>query len=544
MATVIQFNDGPPEDDTPPFDYDEPEAGEYHHPSNEPAHHAQGNGSGPSRTLVRLLPGCLHKYAAATEGLIAQEVYVRGGDLVRIGLSPDLANPAGSLHITRDERQAVVLPVSAEHLRRRLTELAQFQVYRRREKDWVDIDCPKDLAANIMGAGDWPQFKSLTAIATAPFIRPDLTICATHGYDAATGVYLRPAQAFPSIPAEPTRTEADEALSALMQAFGEFPFAEPASRAVFAANVLTAAVRVTLGTSPVFFYTAPVPATGKTLLARMPNLIATGTEPAIRPHTDESEEVRKVLYSALLAGDSALLFDNVPNGVKIRSAILCGFTTAASYADRRLGTSDSRGLPNRVVVTITGNNITPCGDLARRSLVCRLDVNAESARGRQFQIPDLMTYVMQRRPTLLTAALTIVRGYIAAGCPHVAKPLESFEAWSRLCRDPLIWLGMADAVESQATETDDEVDALRAAFTALAAVFNGKEFMSRDVCAAVGSAAMEMRATLSAAGCSDADDSAKVGYWLRANRDKVAAGHKLVVRPPSEGTTKWRLRRL
>jgi putative DNA primase/helicase len=274
----------------------------------------------------------------------------------------------------------------------------------------------------------------------------------------------------------------------------------------------------------------------------MPNLIATGTEPAVRPHTDESEEVRKVLYSALLAGDSALLFDNAPNGVKIRSAVLCGFTTAATYADRRLGTSDSRGLPNRIVVTITGNNITPCGDLARRSLVCRLDVNAESARGRQFRISDLASHVTRHRSAMLAATLTIVRGYIAAGCPRVAPPLESFEAWSRLCRDPLIWLGMADAVESQVTETDDEVDSLRAAFTALTSVFDGREFMARDVCAAMGSSAMELRAALSAAGCSDADDAAKIGYWLRANRDKVTAGQKLIARPSRDGISKWRLR--
>jgi hypothetical protein len=70
----------------------------------------------------------------ATETLVAHELYVRGGNLARIGLSSDLASTARRL-ITCDERQAVVLTVSAEYRRRRPTERAQFQVYRRRENE-------------------------------------------------------------------------------------------------------------------------------------------------------------------------------------------------------------------------------------------------------------------------------------------------------------------------------------------------------------------------------------------------------------------------
>src|ERR1019366_9055548 len=114
--------------------------------------------------------------------------------------------------------------------------------------------------------------------------------------------------------------------------------------------------------------TAPTVATGKTLLSKSANIIATGNEPAIRPYTEDSEEQRKVLFSSLLAGDSGLLFDNVPSGVKVRSSVLCAFSTAVVYADRKLGTSESHTLANTVLVALTGNNITPAGDLARRSL--------------------------------------------------------------------------------------------------------------------------------------------------------------------------------
>ena len=87
------------------------------------------------RLVIRLEAGLLHEYAGAAERLIAGEVYIRGGRLVRIGLSPELGLTFGPA-MQRDARQAVVLPVSGEYLRRRLSERAEFQVYRRREKEF------------------------------------------------------------------------------------------------------------------------------------------------------------------------------------------------------------------------------------------------------------------------------------------------------------------------------------------------------------------------------------------------------------------------
>jgi len=495
------------------------------------------------RELVQLVGGRLHEYAVVAEQLVSAEVYVRGATLARIGLPAELPS-AERQGIERNERQSVLISVSAEYLRRRLTELADFQVYRRREKEWMSVDCPKDLAANIIGMGDWPNFRPLTAIASAPFIRPDLTICDTPGYDAATGVYLQPAYEFPTIPSEPTREDADAARAFLLEPFGEFPYAAPEHKAVFAAHVLTATVRVTLPTSPLFFYSAPTAATGKTLLARMPSFITTGVDPALHPHTDDGEELRKVLFASLLAGDSTLVFDNVPNGMKIRSPVLCGFLTAPTFGDRRLGVSENRKLPNRVVVALTGNNITATGDAARRSLVCRLDANAESARGREFKIPNLVEHVTRLRPQLFAAALTIVRAYIVAGCPRQAHALESFENWSQLCRDPLMWLGMANAVDSQEGETDEEIDVLRAAFKALATAYGPREFTARDLADAMGPPAMGVREALASAGCSDPGDAIKVGYWLRAARDKVAADLKLRSRSGHQSIGTWRLTRM
>src|SRR5690606_34655478 len=109
------------------------------------------------------------------------------------------------------------------------------------------------------------------------------------------------------------------------------------------------------------------------------------------------------------------------------------------------------------------------GDLARRSIVIRLDADTENLRARRFKIADLKAHVAARRPDLLVAALTIVRAFAAAGCPPQANALPSFEAWSRIARDPLLWLGMSDPVATQDAETEDESQAIGPAFELLAA---------------------------------------------------------------------------
>jgi hypothetical protein len=499
--------------------------------------------SDSGREVIQLQASQLHNYAPAAERLIAQDVYVRGQQLVRLGIAPELASVAKNL-VKRSSQQRVIVPVNVEYLRRRLTSLAEFQRYSGREKKWNPTDCPRDLVQNILVAGDWEHFRPLEAIATAPFLRADLTVCDTPGYDPASCVFYAPNALFPSIPAKPGKDDAVAALERLSEPFKQFPYAG-VSEAAFLSHVLAAVGRHAINTMPVFAYTAPLVASGKTLLAGMPSRIADGVEPGLHPYTDEAEEIRKVLMSALLAGDPGVLFDNVPNGTKVRSPVLCGFVTAAVYSDRRLGVSESVTLPNRCNVVLTGNNVTPAGDFARRCLVVRLDVDAESARGREFEIQNLQAHVLAHRPQLLVDALTIVLAYAQTGLPGpIPKPLESFETWSRIARDPLVWLGKGDAVETQQLETEDELAPLKEAFERIGGQPTlSSTFAARDIATLAGRfEGTELKAAIEGAGCSDATSPLKVGYWLREFRDRVASDRKLVQVGNSGGKAQWRLR--
>jgi putative DNA primase/helicase len=502
-----------------------------------------------ARPVIYLVGGELHNYAAQCETILADDIYVRERALVRIGGAKELA-PEDAGAVRRDDTQAVIIPASVEYLRRRLNQRVGFQAYRRREKAWITTDCPKDLVFNIAGQGEWPTLRRVTTVARAPFARPDGTICETPGYDAASRVFYQPNADFPPVPTNPTRSDAEHALSALLAPFEEFPFATAAARSAFVANILTEVARPAIDTSPAFFYTAPTPGTGKTLLSEMPSRIVHGCGPALRPWAEGTEELRKGLFSSLLAGDRTIGYDNLSNGSKIRSPILCVFLTANVYSDRKLGASESPAIPNRSVVFLTGNNLTPAGDLARRSIVIRLDANTTRLRGRRFLISDLRGYVTEHRPALLVAALTVIRAYTMSSAPGGEAPLPSFEHWSRFASGPLIWLGMADPVTTQDDETEDEAVSLADAFRLIAEhpMMGDKEFMASDLARMcdelISSDDDPLRAVIEAAGCSAPSDQIKVGYWLREKRDHIAGGYKLIRGTATRGARKWKLRRV
>jgi putative DNA primase/helicase len=521
-----------------------------------------GSGELPERDTsdgkinIGLKGGELGNNSAILTNALIPSVFVRGGSLVRLGHGQEIGrqetdertgvtwwvDPSG---IRRNASQVLCLQASAEWLRLELMRLAHFHKFDARSGRWSDADCPTELATMISKLGSWPGMRPLVSITSVPILRPNMTVCVTPGYDSATGIYYNPTLEVPAIPAHPSRDDAFAALDRLFAPFAQFPYVGAEARAVFLSHLLTDVVRQSVPTSPVFGYTSPVAGTGKTLLADMPGIVARGVEyPSHHTYVEDKDELRKVLFAALLAGDPTLIIDNIPNGHTLRAPVLCNFATSGTFGGRVLGVSKVMDLPNRCTVVLTGNNVTPAGDLARRSLVCRLDANAESGRGRTFTISNLRRHVVEHRAQMIVDVLTVVRAYALAGRPKVAHPLESFEEWSQWVRDPLVWLDKADAVASQATETDDEVGPLRGAFRAIAVATNGKPFTSAQLAAKCMpsdarpetiAAANALRDALLEAGA----NLEKVGYWLKGIKGRVADGWKLATEGAEHSAAKW-----
>jgi len=543
--SVLQFEDDSfawmAPDDGP---WDEP----YYYPDPELATQATpgraegGTTASPAtaKPTIYVDPGLLPAIVKQSCALLDAVVYKRGVQLVRIGRGSELADG-----VMRLGSQPVLLPVTRQWIIRELTEKASFERWDKRTQNYKIIDCPTNIAATIESGTDDETFNPLVALASVPFLRADGSVGDTPGYDPATGLYYAPTLSFAPLSAHPDWHEARAALDQLLDLVKQFPFASDASRSVFLSDVLTAIARPTLPKSPVVLYSATMAGTGKTLIASLPNLIAYGyatTHPW--PHGND-EELKKIFTSILLAGDPVVVFDNVPNGAMIKSAALSQFATSDDYADRKLGESVRVRCKNRTRVVLTGNNVTLASDNARRTLVCDLQLAVESPRDRGviFEQPALASFVLANRSRLIHAALTVLRAYALHPEPLRLPPLESFEDWSWRVRDALIWLGQEDPVS--AVRFDNEgTGEIAQAFEAIAVtatlkcrkVIKGKalEFRANEL-AQWALSAGSLRDALEMAGCSDATSTAKLGYWLRAHRNRIAGGRKLACRIVNQG---------
>lgn len=466
------------------------------------------------------------------------DTFMQGNALTRLGRLND--DPK----VRRSSDQINLIPVTYGWAHPYLSTRARFENFDGRAKDWVHVKAPKELVNVWLGQKDWPELRPLDAIARAPFVRPDGSICEDPGYDVSSRALCLPSVVYPRVNQGATREDALLAAARLLAPFDEFPYASAKFRSAFLSHILTEVTRLALDVCPMYWYTAPDAGTGKSMLADMPSAIVHGVLPPRRPWNGEGDELRKVLFASLLNGDRSITFDNVPSGSKVRAAELCAFITSSTWQDRRLGESTTISLPNRSVVVASGNNITPVADMARRSVVVRLAANSETMKQRVFKVPYLVPHIMKMRSQLLIDALTIIQAFNNAGAPHGDFPmLASFEKWSHFCREPLLWLGFEDPCATQ-TETDDETQSASGVFTRLCTAFADRTFSAMDVAKLAGSisdADGELAAMMKEAGCAEPNSHKHVGYWLRLMRDKVSGGVKLVSAARDRVGAKWRL---
>ncbi len=219
------------------------------------------------------------------------------------------------------------------------------------------------------------------------------------------------------------------------------------------------------GPSPLFLVDANIRASGKTLLVDAASIILTGRPVPRMSCPDNDEEMRKRITAIALGGDQLILVDNVAG--ELGSAALDAALTGTIWKDRILGRSEIVEMPLVTTWAATGNNVILKADTSRRVCHIRLNSPLENPEERQdFQHPDLLKWVHAKRPRLLAAALTILAAFCRAGRP--ARGLAtwgSFEGWSDLVRQSIVWIGLPDPGETRqalARAADREAGALRA----------------------------------------------------------------------------------
>jgi hypothetical protein len=189
--------------------------------------------------------------------------------------------------------------------------------------------------------------------------------------------------------------------------------------------------------------------------------------------------------TVLQASRRAVMFDNVPNGKKIGDAVIDTLLTKTEWSDRALGSNELVEYPALAAWSANGNNIGVKADTARRVYPCRLEPDDDRPEERtDFKHADIRKFVEKNRAELLTAAFTIIRGWIAAGAPECGVPaLGSYEGWSSV-RRAVIYAGAADplgGMEEFREMSDEKRETLHAIITGFEAIWPGVEVSSSVV---------------------------------------------------------------
>lgn len=293
---------------------------------------------------------------------------------------------------------------------------------------------PMTLARNILAESSWP-FPELKGVVESPVLRPDGTVLESPGYDLATGLFYAPAPDLDMMdaPLDPSRAQVRAALRLIGNIFADFPFLGDADRANTLAALLTPILRPAItGPVPMFALDAPKQGTGKTLIASVISIIATGRPPNVKtiPGKDDENEWRKFLTAELRQSPTVVILDNADR--QVRSAALAAMLTTTSWSDRLLGASEILHLPASCFWVLTGNNLSLSADLIRRTFASRIDATTADPHLRGgFKFPDLISHVMRTRGNLLWACLTLARFWYSAGCPPPSgvPSLGNYTSW-------------------------------------------------------------------------------------------------------------------
>jgi hypothetical protein len=342
---------------------------------------------------------------------------------------------------------------------------------------------------------------------------------------------------YPAVPTTPTMTDVRAALECFEQPLRGFPFVDEAARSVALSAMLSALVRHALRTVPLHAVDAPAAGTGKSLLAELVGLLAMGHKPAALSQGKTAEEDEKRLATVLFEGDPIIHIDNCKQ--VITGDFLCSMLTQEVLQARILGKSERRVLYPTALVLVSGNNLSLAGDVSRRAVICRMDARVERPDTRSFEF-DCHAEVLAARPRLVTAGLTILRGYQLA-CQHGERvplvPMGSFDDWAWV-RGTLVWLGRPDPADTRAAvlagdpRRDDLLNVMELWERAL-----GRERVEvgeiarraalaafRSTSAADRPVIVDLRDKLIEVSSSADWNGRKIGWWLRGHIDRVVQG--------------------
>ena len=471
------------------------------------------------------LPLAVAELQAALKG----KVFQMGGMLVQVYRLPRRTASSG---IRREAGSTVIAPITPDSLTLLAAQNARWTRLDARGKE-REANPPQEVVRALLAAqGSW-MFPVLTGVISCPTMRHDGTIIDAEGYDPKSGLYADfRGQTFPIVDLRPTKEDAAAALGFLLEAVREFPFESDASKSVMMGAMLTAVMRPSVPTAPLFCLSATTFGTGKSAGGDLVAIIATGEVAAAVDFNANEDEFKKSLFSILLEGAPVTMVDNIVG--TLNSSLLNMILSQQSIKGRVLGVSKMATVPTSSLWLATGNNLTLSGDMTRRSLYCELDARMERPEEREFS-RDIYKWTKEHRPQLVHSCLTILKAFAAAGKPGAdnLRRMNGFTDWSNWVRGALVWLEQADPLDTQRNieAGDPEREALEAALSAWWDCLGDRPVTGNDLLQTSDASDQRMRmyqALVTAVNNPRGINVRNLGKWLARYQGRIVQGLRIV----------------
>ncbi len=485
------------------------------------------------KPIIRITAGELHYIAdvAELELSYTEQYYQRGGLIVAVMSDP-------STH------EIAIKTISNPALTAALSKHIAWEAYDGRAGSFVPKDPTSRIVSIVQDAQQYQHLPILKGIAHQPYLRDDYSLVSDSGYDEKSEIYGAFNPKDFNVNITPTKGEALAALKKIDTLLDDFGFANETDRSAALAAILTAAIRPSLPLAPMFHAKAPMIGSGKSFLCQVIAVFATQRIGTPTAFPSEEEECRKLLLSELLRAPTVIEFDNLTTDLQAHKS-LCTALTSEHLSDRILGVSKTATVSTRTLFLSSGNNVSPINDMVRRCITINLDTGCELPFAREYKNPNLLEDLRESRGEYVSAALTVIMGWLASGTPKPeCKNFSTYNEWSKLCRYPLLWLGYEDPVASVFTAMNDdpETETLQILLREWYRSFADKPMMIRQALDISYNASTELRDVFSdIASERDMINRRRLGHYIKRHQNRIIDGLKFVKDAGNHSAAAWKV---
>lgn len=469
-----------------------------------------------AKPSIKLVGGEQHRIREAAELVLAEQggFYQSGGFIVSI--RRDMQSGGATIEQANEQVLATALSACADWLKYA-------------DSNWRRIDIPPRIVQLLCKSQSYEHLPVLNGIARQPYFASDGELITQAGYNEKTRIFGHfDASQFNFL--EPTRENAERCLAELNALLDEFPFEQEADRVAALCAMLTATVRSSLDVAPAFNITATTSGSGKSYLSSILMPLAGPGQPLLVSYPATQDEATKIMTSLFLKNPPAIGFDDMQTDWLPHSVINRALT-ASTITERVLGYSKSATVSTASFIVGTGNNVRPLRDMCRRVVTIHL--------APQTATPATITYkgrpveaIRSKRAHYVSCALTIIGAWRAAGSPREDVPqIASYDQWSDMCRQPLLWLGLTDPAASliEQVYNDPDLDLLTHLFEVWFKRLGGRPMTVRKLLKEAAERNEDLREILEELPITDHKgiNPGKLGWYLGKNAGRIAGDFQL-----------------